>query len=497
MITALLFSLLAQCQPGGICRPAAVQTPCIPTVSLPACQDSLKGREQCVRDSMDGGVLSCLAFCDGVAWRCIGSGGGGGGGIVYDGAAPITVTGTTIGCVAASGVVGGCVTTGAQTFAGNKTFSGTQTYEAQIDVQASSVVRGSWLYLDGAGGGLHQHLSSNGSFQFIGSRSLADVAAEFRIDGTRARTTGAFFSLFNSAADSLGSVDVRGVYTLAGPEGAEPFAQLVDGTGVAGHVTITTTPGQAVVIAGKFNAPDSPEWTATLTDGGRTVDGGYYEYAGRHGELTVTASYGRDAGMLLDLRNPQSGNGAITDLKMYVDVWGGMGQLGGQTLAQFAECPLNTVITTFGQYIYGQNPSTLMWARDKERWYMCTASGWIPVGSPGHISGFTPGGALVATGATTVLGQTRMYAPALWQRITVIPLLAGAGGGTYTVRVWDNTTSTQICITSPLNCNTTTFHSIDCAQGPTNMFDDVRIEADTSGCDALGSPMLNVTAEYF
>lgn len=308
------------------------------------------------------------------------------GGGLYVGSESIAISGDVISCAAAGASNRGCVTTGTQTLAGAKTWSGAQTYSAAIDLQANSTVRGDLLFL-APSGGFFQQLTSNGAFRFIGNKSGDDTSAEFRIEAENFRDSGYVVDLYDSNANRLGAWDLYGNYHLTGPTHASgSYGQIIDDTGVPGHVTMTSSPGQAITILGKFNDPDAPSEDATLPDGGRTPDGGYYSFAGRHGEVTLGATWPRDAGMLTDWQNPTSGTGAYTDKKAFIDFGGGFGQAHGLPRAQFAQCPSDLVLVQQGgqgefQYRYGHETSVLLWASDFERWYACLTGGWeqIPI----------------------------------------------------------------------------------------------------------------------
>lgn len=231
-------------------------------------------------------------------------------------------------------------------------------------------------------GGYIGVLTNGQALVLAGRRHNGDEGAELTLLGSNQRSSGRMLDIRNASNEGVFTVDVRGNVSLSG-YGTGSYAQIVDATGVAGHVMMTTTPGQAVIMAGKFNDPTAPSFMATLADGGMSPDGGYFEFAGRHGDVTMAATFPRNAGMLVDFQNPQSGNGAYTDKKAFIDYAGGFGQAGGKTRAQFEQCPSTLVMVSLNgsaqlsQYRYGQEISALMFAADEERWYACTSTGWV------------------------------------------------------------------------------------------------------------------------
>lgn len=253
--------------------------------------------------------------------------------------------------------------TGTQYLSGDKKFEGA----IYIRNALSTVVNGQGLILTGRRQGL-------------------DVAGDVIVRASNSRENGSLFSVENELGVAKFAVDRNGVVNAGGQWNGTltGYGQFVDSTGVAGHVSMTTTAGQAVILSGRFNDPKAPYFKTTLPDGGFAPDGGYFEFAGRHGDVTFLSGFPRHAGMLFDIRNPLTSS--LSDLKFFVDWQGGFGSPGGTLRADFQSCPSVHIQTSTGQYIYGAETSTLLWADDQNAlggWYFCTPTGWskLPVSS--------------------------------------------------------------------------------------------------------------------
>lgn len=317
------------------------------------------------------------------------------GGSWLSAASPLSIDAGVISCTGAADGVAGCITNGDQVLgAGTKILPG--------DVYMAGYVR-AWV--------------QGQAFIFDGRRRDPDEGAEVTIRGMNDRATGQILDLRPYTQGSVFSVSNNGVVSVTGPSLPDggPFAQIVDATGLPGHPFITTSPGQAVVIQGKFDDPAAPSGCATLLDGGRTPDGGCYSFAGRHGDVTSSSKWPRDAGMLFDWQNPTSGVGAYTDKKAFIDFSGGFGQAHGLTRAQFAQCPADFVLVRQNgqgefQYRYGHEPSALLYAFDEERWYFCTEDGWAQVPIINEVLAVQNGAAApksLDSGGTTCNAGTR------------------------------------------------------------------------------------------
>lgn len=270
-----------------------------------------------------------------------------------------------IACTPASDGVGGCISNGDQVLgSGTKILPG--------DVYAAGYFR-AWV--------------QGQAFVFDGRRQDGDDGAEVTVRGLNSRDTGQILDLRPLSQGRVFSVDVNGVVLIGGPStsldgGVVVSGQIQEATGRAGAVMVVGFPGRSLTMHGKFNAPGADDTNNVLLDGGMAPDGGYWEYAGRHGDVSLGADYARRAGMLLDVQNPESGSGAYTDKKFFVDYHGGIGQAGGLTRAQFDACPSSLVLVApapGSQFRYGHEVSVLMFANDDERWYTCRTSGWAQI----------------------------------------------------------------------------------------------------------------------
>jgi len=111
-----------------------------------------------------------------------------------------------------------------------------------------------------------------------------------------------------------------------------------------------------------------------------------------------------------------------------------------------------------------------------------------------HISGYMHGQGLVVPANAWTIANTRMYSAANWQRLSWAVLLLGAGAAqTFTVDVYNNTTSTVLCTSSALACDGSPIGSIDCANVASAEFDDIRLRVNAANCSTI--PTVNVTAE--
>lgn len=289
------------------------------------------------------------------------------GGSWLSAASPLSIDAGVISCTGAADGVAGCITNGDQVLgAGTKILPG--------DVYMAGYVR-AWV--------------QGGAFIFDGRRSAADDGAEFTIRGLNAREGGNILDLRPLSQSSVFSVDNNGVVSITGPNtsfdgGAVVSGQIQEASGRSGHPLIVAYPGQSLTMHGKFNAPGAVGTNNLLLDGGVSPDGGYWAYAGRHGDVSLGAEYPRTAGMLLDVQNPISGTGAYTDKKFFVDYKGGFGNAGGDNLADFGPCPSELQIMAPApgfQFRYGHENSAQLFAIDKQRYYVCLTAAWeqIPI----------------------------------------------------------------------------------------------------------------------
>lgn len=114
----------------------------------------------------------------------------------------------------------------------------------------------------------------------------------------------------------------------------------------------------------------------------------------------------------------------------------------------------------------------------------------------GNISGFFPGQATITPADNITIAVQRMYSGGNVQRLAYASLLAGTmpAAQTFTMDVYDNTTSTVKCTSSAIACNVATIGSIDCGNTSYAEADDLRIRVHCSTCTTC--PMLQINAEY-
>lgn len=271
------------------------------------------------------------------------------------------------------------ITDNAQTLCGSKTFTSDLTVSG--NVYADLLFTAGDLYVGGV-----VRLATNGqAFTMLGRRHADDDGAELTVRETNNRAAGGtlldlrrYGNESAHAVDNRGNVFLRGTVDTTNPD--LPFGSIIDDTGTPGHYALMASRGLGLTIAGRFGEPGGP--CALRPDGGTTADGGCFPFAGRHGDNTAAAMYPRNEGMLQDWQNPQSGYGAYTDKKAFIDFQGGFGQAHGLSRAQFGVCPSELVMVVYPgstqqfQFRYGHEVSALLFAFDEERWFQCTSSGW-------------------------------------------------------------------------------------------------------------------------
>lgn len=217
----------------------------------------------------------------------------------------------------------------------------------------------------------------------MGNRTDVDSAAVILGNATR-RDAGYAVDIRRGpdVSDRIGSWDDEtGNLILACETNAtQNTCSIVDGSGASSHVSLTCMPRYLVTIMGKLGEND---WNTGL-DGGcnatRSDGGCHMEFAALHGDTHFTTSVPRNqGGWLLQASNPVTDGTGQT--RMFVDVWGGIGQRHNMIRAQFPKCPADIVLTTPQTQIYynGAVESTMLYAFDEHRWYFCDGSDWQPM----------------------------------------------------------------------------------------------------------------------
>lgn len=217
-------------------------------------------------------------------------------------------------------------------------------------------------------------------------RSAMSVGADFAVNTSTTRGAGALQQWQNNSS-VVAAVDPMGMGVF-GIGGVGSLAAVEDGSGVSGHPSLTCAPGKYPVVLGRLGEDHDAVWPdggRPVWDGGTQVckgdggsgldDGGtYFCYAGLHGDVSSISSEPRTEGWLFEWRNPITNSAG--DARAFVDVNGGYGNFTQLTFAQFQPCPSTTTVTSVGQFIHGATKSTLMYAIDTERWYVCKTTGW-------------------------------------------------------------------------------------------------------------------------
>lgn len=343
----------------------------------------------------DAGIITTINCAAGAV--CSRSGSAGTITIVLDGGvlagtAPITVTPgspTLIGCIMATGSVSGCMSTTTQTIAGHKTWTDAQTFNSQIDIQATSVVRGGLIFLAPSGGSFQQQ-TTEGSFDFQDNLGATSVSSGVTFESTAHRTSGFVLSGGNGIYTTFKN-DVGGnVFSGCGynPDGGSNYCGgFVDGSGISGNLSLTAAENFYPFVAGRLPT----------------------NYCGDHGAVTMGNTHA-DPLWLLEIYNPETGTAA--DIKTIINYQGGIAQPAGYSLSQFAPCGNFSMCPADGGnrsddagYAFD---GTLMYAHDTQKWYFCYIPGgvgagtWQPVDTTGAaVTSVTASGNIASSGGTT------------------------------------------------------------------------------------------------
>jgi len=394
----------------------------------------------------------------------------GGGGATYTGAAPIDVTGTVISCTPASGVADGCMTAGTQTIGGAKVWNGVQ-YPNGAQSWNGGTISSMNTYGLAVGDLITMRLDGQG-MSLENLRASTDPGAGLNVTSVHYRDAGSYFAVLTGGAcyaQPLLTVQANGdlVYQAAPDNTCSQSANileqgiLTDGTTASGHVSMQSADGLYLTLRGRLtNRRDALEFDGGRPrfDGGYWIrtepDGGaYYTYAGLHGALTIAQQDSAFGGWMLQIDNPNSDGGPEFGgpNKFHVDAWGAIGG-DGMPRAYFPACPAWLQQTYLGQFYYGVAQSGMLWASDEERWYLCTSSGWAPLGQvPSYLPPVlvnaaltvsTLGGFVLPSGYTPTVSALSFYVGA-----------SGTGGSTNaTIRLSDGTHQCDFAFA----CNTST-----------------------------------------
>lgn len=358
---------------------------------------------------------------------------------------PLTLISGSVECPAASGVSGGCVTTATQTFEGQKIFNDLATFSEAAyspivtpSIPTSLVAVGSVA----VNGGVLPEANGTGLF-LMGRRSWGDNAANVEVRSANWRDGGVLLQV-NSAYPcnaSQFSITNEGVYygeattPACGGDSNADLGALVHARGVSGSTSLMALSKQYLVAKGRLadnqdaiesdgGKPyyDGGTWVGLLPDGGT-----FYQYGGRHGELTVTASGPKYGGLLFEVKNAITGTAA--DKVFGVGPYGGIINMSSQTLAGLQPCPGVNIITSLGQYFYGAQGGELTYASDTQAWYVCRAAGWtkVSVAGDGYATIQDEGTPLTQRSTVNFTGAGVTCTDS--GGITVCTIAGGGGGG--------------------------------------------------------------------
>lgn len=328
------------------------------------------------------------------------------------------------------------------------------------------------------------------------SRAAADIGSSFSLTTTNIRTAGYLVQVNNQATNYF-SLDTRGNLYLNGG------GTFVDNSGISSHVSITSAADFGVVAMGRHTeqvtdyqpdggrpAADGGTWVQTLPDGGT-----YYFHASHHGEFVAETSGPMYGGWLAEFHNGLTGT--ATDARAFIDYNGGFGQLGGLSRSQFGTCPEQSVPSTGGTLEFEQGESTIMYGIAEHEWFWCNGTNWQPFANdtttvhftamPGSASGWYQG-TLFGHGISVVRPMRLQYAIAANQvagRVGFYVSVAGTTGGTFSVELFDTTTSASLCAKSSISC-TTAIGDVSAAcpggVGHAAAGDDLVLRIDTTNC---------------
>lgn len=463
MLTLALLLLTGQvCQSGMTCTSNAFQPPCVSTTALGACTSSRKGTMRCVNDGLDGGVSNCWAYCNGSAWSCVGSGGAssvdtctgnscliGPNSNYWDGGNPATTTSQRF---VASGQFHGFCTDGVACTDGGYAIA---SYDC-------SGVGG-----DGLGNGQPCVGNSQGIVEIYGHVAPAQEAYGQTGDLCP-------IEMYDMGPATLldGGPNVNSMVCI-GHAGAGDKVWRIKRNGdvYMDGVQLRLRGPRSVIAAGPGTTNAGLELFGNILSGGGRGRAAMY--------VTNQNFLGPTDDVLQVIDTNNAGFMSVTTQ--------GAIRLGSVASGAESTCPGASNLN-LGQFEW--NPTI-----DRSR--LCTSTGWVSLSQPANIAGHFPGLATIAPADDIRIANQRMYVAGTMQRIGYNGLIAGTNGvgsNVYTIDVYDNTTSTVLCVTGNLACNIAGIGSVDCASAQYAQFDDLRIRVNCSGCATC--PMTNVNAEY-
>lgn len=154
-----------------------------------------------------------------------------------------------------------------------------------------------------------------------------------------------------------------------------------------------------------------------------------------------------------------------------------------------------TATNTKGAIVFGTDAGVLyMSPGDGGAWQPLAISGPNETVAPSHLGGYFGGGVL-SNGVVVI--QSRFTAPATFTRLSSTIATAGVDGAhNFTIDVFDLTTTTVVCVTGSIPCNSVAGggFSVACSSSVATA-DDVQLRVNDGAC-LTTAPLLNVAAEY-
>lgn len=165
---------------------------------------------------------------------------------------------------------------------------------------------------------------------------------------------------------------------------------LVDNSGVSGHFSLRSAPGNLLTVGGHLSPlhamlpngeqPDPANYPAgwVMTD---ELGRHYFPYAGLHGSVSIATVDYQPTGFIATFDN----NGhPVYSHRAGIDANGGYFQSHWLTREQFPSPLVETTMTSLGQFRY-MMASTLYYAFDTKHWYFTDGSRWVQLAEQADV----------------------------------------------------------------------------------------------------------------